>query len=245
MFLVAGFFIFRSTAMGDPLTQDVRSGKVLAVEGPMTKWEYQHQGTVGADYWLQVQHVKLHLSRDEYHAIPDGGIVRAFYMPRTKFVVNFEQLADKPLPDGALENPLGVLKSAMGGLLSASITGNRDKQAEAMASMAALEHAERAAFAPQAAVAPAPGQADPRPLAEAILGTWQLGPMKVEFAPGGVATLHPPFGPARQGNWSVDAAGKLHLDAIDGRPQATDAWIVGDSLTVSIDGQALTAHRVA
>lgn len=244
MFLAAGFFVFRSTAAGDPLTQDLRSSKVLAVEGPMTKWIVQGRGRAASSYWLQIQHERLHLSHDEYHAIPEGGIVRAYYLPKTRYVVNFEQLADRPLPAGTVENPMGVLKTAFTGMLSGAITGDRTKQAEAKATMAALEHAEAAVLKPHAAVPPAPGQTDPRPLAEAILGTWQLGPMKVEFAPGGVATLHPPFGPGRTGHWSVDASGKLHLDAIEGREQATDAWVVGNSLTVSMDGQALTAHRV-
>jgi hypothetical protein len=129
-------------------------------------------------------------------------------------------------------------------MLAGALGGDRTRTAEAKATIEALGNAEKAILSPHAATAPAAGERDPRPLAEAIIGTWQLGPIKVEFQPGGVAVLQPPFGPGRQGHWSVDAAGKLHLDGIDGREQATDAWIVGDSLTLGMDGQALTAHRV-
>ena len=246
MFLIAGFFVYRSTSAGDALTKDLHGGKVLAVEGAMTKWSTHTDSgrSSSSSYYIQVEGVRLPLGYQEYEAIPDAGIVRVYYLPKSHFVVNFERLPDRALPEGTLENPMGVVRSALGGMLAGTLSGDRTKAAEAKATIEALGNAEKAAFAPQAATAPAVGDRDPRPLAEAIVGSWQLGPIKIEFQPGGVASLHPPFGPGRQGHWSVDAVGKLHLDAIDGREQATDAWVVGDSLTVSMDGQALTAHRV-
>ena len=70
--------------------------------------------------------------------------------------------------------------------------------------------------------APAPtGELDPRPLAEAILGTWQTGPISMVFMPDGTMVATLPGGQQRRGHWSIGSDGKLHSDAT-GRDQASD-----------------------
>jgi hypothetical protein len=94
----------------------------------------------------------------------------------------------------------------------------------------------------QAAVPPPSDQRDPRPLAVAIVGSWTNTFMSIAFAPDGTVTQTMPNGRQRSGHWSVDAQGHLHADAL-GHDEAGDAWVAGDTLTVSAQGMALTFTR--
>jgi hypothetical protein len=51
-------------------------------------------------------------------------------------------------------------------------------------------------------------------------------------------------GRQREGHWSIGADGKLHSDAT-GTPGAADAWITGDTLTISQQGEAAAFQRAA
>lgn len=244
-FLAAGYFLYRSTSAGDALTKDLHSVRVESVEGAVRKWvvnshDSGNGGYTSTSHFVEVEHERFRIGSTEYSAIPEAGWVRIYYLPKSRTVVNFEHLADRPLPEGALEAPMDTLKMAMAGMHSHDSV----QQAEAMATLQALGNAEKAAFKPVTATPPPADQRDPRPLAEAILGTWQLGPMKVQFQNDGTASMTAMMGKPREGHWSVDSNGNLHVDALGGRDQATEAWVAGDSLTISVDGQAMTAHRV-
>jgi hypothetical protein len=104
-----------------------------------------------------------------------------------------------------------------------------------------MEDAMRREFTGQAS--PPPGaERDPRPLAEAIVGQWRAGPMSLSFAADGTVAVVLPSGQERRGRWRVDAAGRLHAD-VTGSEQAGDARVVGDALTVLLDGTAVTFRR--
>jgi hypothetical protein len=238
-FLVAAFFLYRSTSAGDALTRDVRAARVESVEGALRKWSVSGTGSSSlSSYYVEVERERFNIGWHEYEAMPDAGIVRIYFLPQSRMVVNLEQLPDRPLPPGALEAPM----ETVAGMRSHDSV----RSAEAMATLQALGNAEKAFLTPTSATPPPLDQRDPRPLAEAILGTWQLGPMKVRFQSDGTATMVTPLGSPRQGHWSVDASGRLHVDALGGGSDgAADAWVSGDRLTVSVDGQAMTAHRVA
>jgi hypothetical protein len=242
-FAAALFFLWRATSAGDALARDLHGSQVQSIEGAITKWVVQSaSGSTPASHYIEVENHRFEVGRAAYDFAPEAGIVRVFYLPQSKFVVNMEHLADRPLPAGAIEAPMDTLKQAFGAMRS----HDHVQAAEARATMAALGNAERAILTPTAAAPPAAGQRDPRPLAEAILGTWQLGPMKVRFSGDGTAAILLPTGGTRDGHWSVDSSGRLHLDALmGGQEETTDAWVTGDSLTVSLGGQGLTAHRIA
>jgi len=81
-----------------------------------------------------------------------------------------------------------------------------------------------------------------RPLDEAILGTWRMGPTSVSFMPNGTMVATLPGGRQQQGRWSIGADGRLHADA-PGLGQAAEAWVAGDTLTVAENGQGLSFKR--
>jgi hypothetical protein len=114
---------------------------------------------------------------------------------------------------------------------------------EVRAQVAGTEHALNAAISHD--VAPPPdANRDQRPLADAIQGTWSNGPVTVVFSEDGAFSITMMGANEQDGRWSVDGNGKLVAD-FGGREQATDAWIVGDQLTVSLGGEAITLKRTA
>ncbi len=241
LFALAAFFLVRSLPGRDALTQDVRSGVVQSVDGALEKRSASSGGRSNTTfYYLTVGSHRFEVSWAIYQAAPEAGVVRVFYLPRSHRVVNLEQLADRPLPPGALDSPMQAMASMAAGLRSHDST----QRAEAMATMAAMEHAVQAEGA-RNAVPPPPGQRDPRPLAEAILGSWRTGPMTVTFEADGSATATG-LGSAQHGPWSVDRDGRLHFDvAGGGHEQVAEAWVAGDTLTIAEGGEGRAFRRVA
>ncbi len=90
---------------------------------------------------------------------------------------------------------------------------------------------------------PAPDQRDPRPLAQSLPGSWSGSSGSVVFRPDGTAAMTQ-LGREIQGRWSVDGQGRLHV-GMDGRDQPVDAWIVGDTLTITQDGTGFSYQRAA
>ena len=223
----------------DKLADDLRTGRVEAIEGAIGKrYLAAPSGRVetGAHY-LDVAGRSFLVPRRTYDAAPDAGIVRVYYLPRSRKVVNYEQLPDRPLPPGALDSPMAVLLQLSKALRSHGSAESAKARATAAAIMSAMavEHARHATPPPMS-------QRDPRPLAEAILGRWKSGPITLELSFDGTAKLVMPGAAERHGHWSVDASGKLHADAT-GKEQVGDAWVVGDTLTICTGGHALTFRR--
>jgi hypothetical protein len=130
----------------------------------------------------------------------------------------------------------------IGAAITAVRSGDPVKAAEARAELAAMKNAVQAEMA-GAAVPPPTDRRDPRPLAVAILGTWQTGPISMSFLPDGTMVATLPGGHQQQGRWSIGADGRLHSNAA-GRDQALDAWVAGDMLTISENGQGMAYRRV-
>lgn len=222
----------------DRLARDLRAGVVVTLEGAMEKHtSSSYSGTSSVTYhYLDVADKHLEVSAAEYAAAPEAAFVRVFYLPRSRKVVNLERLADPPLPAGALDSPMDALKLVEQGLRSHGAAHH-----EAMAEMMALGNAVKAERV-AAAVPPPVEQRDPRPLSEAIVGSWRAGPMAVSFAADGTMQLTLPDGRTRPGRWSVDANGRLHADAF-GHDEAGDAWVAGGRLTVAVAGAGMSFAR--
>ena len=111
-------------------------------------------------HYAAAGNVTVETGPSSYSALPDAGIVRLFYLPHSRRLVNFEQLPDRPLPDGALTNPRVALKDGVSALF-----GSADARAE----LAAIGHAAQAQLTPTGFP---PSTADPKALREALPGTW-------------------------------------------------------------------------
>ncbi len=244
--VVAAGLVYRALSLGDSLTQDVRAGRVEQIEGAILKSRFSTGSSTSnsTNYFIDVAHKRFSVARDTYEAAPEAGVVRVYYLPRSKKVVNMEHLADRPVPEGALDSPMAAMQALTHGLKSHDSV----ERAEAAATAEAIGMAEKKRMEEMVASAqtPAPpGPRDTRPLAEAILGTWHNALMTVTFAGDGTASVIAALGGHQQkGRWSVDGAGKLHADAM-GHEQAADAWITGDALTISAQGMEMVFQRAA
>jgi hypothetical protein len=238
LLLLYGLFIT------DALTRDLRSGAVQSVEGAIGKHSSSTHGggSSSTSHFLEVAGRNWEVASRTYEAAPDAGWVRLYYMPRSHDVVNLELLPDRPLAEGAATTPFAAAQT-IGGLTAAFRSHDKVQVNEARAESTAVMHSMRDQMA-QAAVPPPAEERDSRPLEKAIVGTWQMGPVSMTFMPDGsmVATL--PGGGRQSGSWSIGPDGKLHATAT-GREQVADAWVAGDTLTLSENGQGLPFHRVA
>lgn len=239
--IIAGFLVVRSFLGADSITADLRSGRVDSVEGAITKriTRSESRGSSMETHYFDVEGKRIEVSRAAYDAAPDAGFVRVYFLPRRKWLVNMERLPDRPMPGGALGSPQEVVKS----LATAMHSHNESAAAEARAQMAAMADALKSHRSDSPAPPP-DAQRDPRPLEQAIVGTWSGGPMSLTFAPDGTVTSTLPAGGKRSGRWSVESNGKLESDVL-GRAQVADAWVAGDQLTISAEGIGFSFTRVS
>lgn len=243
--IIAGFLLVRAFLGADSVTADLRAGRVDSVEGAVTKWAntvHSQHGHSSTSYYVQVERVRAETGAGFYKDVPEAGIVRMFYLPRSHQLVNLEQLADQPLPEGALNDPRLAIKDAKQAILG-GLLGDPVKEAHARAELAAIGHAMQGQFGPDGAP-PAPAARDPRPLAQAIVDTWRNPMMTLVFAADGTASMTTSLGGMqRQGRWSVDAAERLVTD-VAGSTEPVDAWISNGRLTVVMGRQSLSFDRV-
>ncbi len=234
-FAVAAGLVLNHLGFFSLVLRDARAGRVESVEGAISKqrWVNQKSAQTGRCY-VQVAGRSFVTGYERYHAMPDAGFVRLYYLPRSRRVVNLELVPGPQLPEGALGSP-----ATMRTLIKESLSFDSDKQAEARARLAGLI----SRLAPEESSGPPPQQREARPLGQAILGNWRSGGFGVSFSPDGSLTFTPPVGGEMRGQWSVDAAGRLHADLMGGA-EVGDAWVAGDGLTIHAGGKRLIFHRV-
>lgn len=235
--VVGALLLIRALFMSDSLTKDLRGGLVEPVEGAIGKRHMSGRETTF--YYFDVAGKSFEVGSTTYNAAPDAGYVRLYVLPRSHKVVSFERLPDRPLPEGALSSPT----EALGAVATMLRSHDSVQVAQARAELATIKNSFELdkAIPTTSAVPPPADQRDPRPLAEAILGTWQTGPISMTFLPDGTVVATLGFRHQR-GNWSIGPDGRLRSDAM-GRDQTADAWVSGDTLSISEDGQAIAFHR--
>jgi hypothetical protein len=233
---IAAFLVARSIAGSDALTRDVREGRVESVEGAIGKSRGGGGGGRSVTtYFLRVGDKLFKVTPAPYQAAPDAGLVRLYYLPRSRKVLNLERLPNVSLPGEVTPRDLAASLDA-----ARHAPGPRERN-EARAALAAVGDAFRAAASPSPPAAPPSQARDSRPLGSAIVGTWSSALMKVTFTADGRVSTHMP-GATRTGRWSVDASGRLRSD-ITGREETADAWVAGDRLTIATEAGALTLTR--
>jgi hypothetical protein len=230
LFLVAPAF--------DPLATDVREGRVETVEGAIGKRRVQSGTRSGfTRYYLIVANRRLRTFLSAYEAAPDAGYVRAYYLPRTRRLVNLERLPNPPLPAGPNE-----AREMFGRMARAFVTRDPVAFAEARASAAGLMDATQESIV-EPSDAPS-GRVAGGLVREALVGRWTHPLATVTLAEDGAATVRTILGATQSGHWSVDADGRLLTDAT-GTMEATDAALDGDRLTIQLEGRRLAFTRAA
>ncbi len=231
-----------------PLGKDVQAGRVDAIEGAVTKRmgtdvNYILAGTEGTAptsyrIWVasrELGNQEFRASRELYESVPEAGIVRLFYLPRSRWAVNVESLPDLPVD---------ISQEGIGRVLSdtkaARDTHDKVAAAEARAEWAALEHGMEA-YVPKDG-APIGPRGDPATLASSIVGTWSSPFLTVSARDDGTLRTEIPGVGEESGRWSVDGAGRLHLDAMGG-PHVVDAFVEGEWLSLAIEGQLFRLKR--
>jgi hypothetical protein len=222
----------------DPLAADARGGRVKTVEGAVAKRRVQSAALTGPTrYYLDIAGCELHTYPSAYDAVPDAGYVRAYYLPRTRRLVNLERLPDPPVPSGP-----GEARAMFGRMARAFVSRDPAAFAEARASAAGLiDTARESIVVPSDAPA---GRAAGGLVRSALVGRWTHPLATVILAEDGTATVTTIMGASQAGHWSVDAQGRLLTDAT-GTMAPTDAALDGDHLTIQLDGRRLTFTRAA
>jgi hypothetical protein len=227
------FLIVRSVTGSDPLTRDLRSVHVQSAQGAIGK-RRRSSGRARSTYFLDVGDSTFKVGPATYAEAPDAALVRVYFLPLSREVVNLERLPNPPLP---AETSVSGLAASFG---TALLSGSRRRRNEVRAELESVGDAFKTSVGPGPVAPPADGR-DPRPLAEVLPGTWTNGLMKVTFSTDGMVTTNM-LGVKRDGHWSVDGGGRFHSD-ITGRPQTADAWVVGNQLTIAVAGEGLTFTR--
>jgi hypothetical protein len=233
--------VLHAFGIGNRLIQDVRAGRVESLEGAIRKQQGIAQGRAATPRtnYLVVEGKRFPVGAAGFEAAPDAGYVRLYYLPRSRRVANLEILPGRRSTEDMLGHPAQTLES----LAAAVFSGDATRRAEAFADVASAARAWQTEQHETIATAEA-ASADRRPLAEAIVGRWEVaGLAHVDFRDDGTVIVRRPIGGDARGRWSVGVDGRLHADVM-GEDQATDARVAGDVLTLTIDGTTLAFHRV-
>jgi len=224
----------------EPVNADVREGRVESVEGAIAKRFTTASKVPGSrSYYLHVGGRRLQtISRVGYEAAPDAGYVRVYFLPRSRRVVNLEELPDPPIPTGS-----GAAQQILQGYAQALMSFDRTAIAESAAEVMALKHAVEGP-SPAAPADRRDRAQSSRLQADDLYGTWTNPVVSVTFMKNGTATMTMAIGGTRrEGRWSVDANGKLVVDAT-GNLEPVEASLNGNKLTIVIDGQRVGFTRV-
>ena len=235
---VAAAAAFLAAPAFDPLAADVREGRVEAVEGAVGKRRRQSNArTSFTRYYLNIGGRQLRTYLSAYDAAPDAAYVRAYYLPRTRKLVNLERLPNPPLPAGPDE-----ARGMFGRMARAFATGDPAAFAEARAKAAGLLDAGQELLREPSN--PASGRVAGGLVREALVGTWTHPLVTVRLAEDGRATVKTMAGSTEGGHWSVDGHGRL-VTNVTGTMEPTDAVLEGGRLTIQLEGRRLTFTRAA
>jgi hypothetical protein len=228
---IAAFLVVRAISGADALTRDLRHRHVESIEGAVGK-RRRSAGRTASNYYLDVGDRTFTVGGSTYAAAPDAGFARVYFLPRSRKIVNIE-LTPKATP--ALEAvPLQKIAASLG---AAFRSQTRRERNEARAEIASIGDALESNFVRSAAP---PSAADSRALGEAIVGSWKNAVMKLTFSTDGQLLIHM-GGTERRGHWSVDGR-RLSAD-IMGHQQTADAWVAGNQLTITLDGDGMAFTR--
>ena len=235
-----------------PLAKDLPAGHVESIEGAVTKrigsnWDYALasalantlRGNEPTDYRISVANrergaQEFRSDQDVYEFAPDAGMVRLFYLPHSRWVVNLEWLPDLPVD----ASPDGVERAVED--FAAAAARDKVAAAEARARLAAIDREIKAYLPDKTSLVP--NSAQPAVLAKAILGDWTSPFLGLSIGADGTFAARLTDGSRSEGRWSLDASGQLHAELM-GAPIVADVSVNGDELTMIVNDQAVKLRR--
>jgi hypothetical protein len=236
----------------DAFARDVANGRVESAEGAITKKIWQPGDLTGEsdappsyEIWVASQlagNQQFKSGQDFYDFAPSDGMVRLFYLPQSRWAVNFELLPDAPpahrrLDEWVQQNLLDQRAARQ----ARDVVGEAEVRAEVRAEAAAIQ---RYAVGSPAGHRPAAGERlEPDALREAAIGDWASPMLSISIRNDGTLTATMASGATSSGRWSVDASGRVVTDVM-GAALAIDASIAGDVLTLVINGRTLNLRRL-
>jgi hypothetical protein len=233
------------------------AGRVASLEGLIRRDRRdRREGLFGDDsshvspgneyaYSLLVGDRSFSVSREQWDAAPQDGVVRVFLLGDSDRIVNLERIADAPPPQvpGLVRAAL-ELASSSPDVAKAAQARAMLRRADAMSAVAGVATAPVVAangVSPAAAMAGDPPAASAVPLGQAILGTWQsdLAGMTYAFRADGSAAASSTRHGAREQRWSVAGPGTITVD-----DSTVQVAIDGDVLSLGEPPRSLVFHRV-
>ena len=213
------------------------AGRVTSLEGPFRRDRRDRRDTDSGhispgneyEYYLLVGDRSFTVSREQWEAAPEDGVVRVYLLGDSDRIVNLEKVAAAPPP----QIP-GIVHAA---LERAAASGDPATAAQARAM---LDQADAMSATPDAS--PQPPQSPPAgPLDQAILGSWRSDLMDVtyEFRADGSAVATSPRAGTHVGRWSVGDSDTIHLD-----DDTLHASVTGDTLSLGEPTRLLAFRRV-
>jgi len=233
-FLTAAAVLLVAPAF-DPLAADLRDGRVETVEGAIGKRRVQSPRAAFPRYYLNIAGRQLRTYRSDYDAAPDAGYVRAYYLSRTRRLINLERLPNPPLPSSPDE-----VRDMFGRIARSIISRDPVASAEARARAAGLFDAVQGAMVERSDLPSGPAAGGL--VRSALVGRWTHPLVTITLAEDGTATVTTIAGASQAGHWSVDSQGRLLTDAT-GTMQPTDAALDGDRLTIQVGHRRVTLTR--
>ena len=213
------------------------AGRVTSLEGPFRRDRRDRRdgdsGHVSPgneyEYYLLVGDRSFNVSRDQWEAAPEDGIVRVYLLGDSDRIVNLEKIADAPPPQVP-----GFVRAA---LERAAASEDPVQAAHAQALLAQADAMTR----PTDATAQPPSPAPAVPLEQAILGSWRSDLMGVtyEFRSDGSAVATSPRAGTNEGRWSLLGPGTIRLDG-----DALNASVAGDILSLGEPPRLVAFRRV-
>ena len=213
------------------------AGRVTSLQGPFRRDRRDRRDSDSGhvspgneyEYYLLVGDRSFTVSRDQWEAAPEDGVVRVYLLGDSNRIVNLEKIADAPPPQVP-----GFVRTAL------ERAAASDDPAKAAHARALLDQAD-AMTRPADAASPPPSSAPAGPLEQAILGSWRSDLMDVtyEFRADGSAVATLPRAGSHEGRWSVVGPETIHLD-----DDTLHASIAGDTLSLGEAPQLLAFKRV-
>jgi hypothetical protein len=237
---ITGLVAAAAERAASPRGRDLAEGRVESVEGPFRKRWWQNYGRIaGANYRFVIETRETGKKEyvcwpDMYEWAPDWGTMRLYYLPRSKLVVNVENLSTGEATPQAI-------KEANENYAAAREEHDSVAKAEALAQLGGVEQAFERAVPEDAASLDM--HSDTASLAKAIVGSWESPFGELTFSHDGTVSAEMGDGTNFEGTWSVDAAGHLHADVM-GNAMDAEAAIRGDEMTLRMDDQAVILRRL-